>query len=128
MALNDLPAVVDYIRETTKNDKISCFSHSQGSSQLFIALSADPDFWKSRINLLIAVPPIVVSDDKSFFVTGGERIYPALESSLSNFGVYEMFGQNWDNAIKVVKVFVPKLENQLASQYLVSDLNNPVRA
>jgi pimeloyl-ACP methyl ester carboxylesterase len=83
MAFNDLPAVTDYIREKTGQDKISFFAHSQGSAQMIMAFASSPEFWAERINLMVAVPPVIVSDDQSAVVTGGQRFYATLESSLA---------------------------------------------
>ena len=39
--MNDLPPLIDYVREKTGKDKISYAAHSQGTSQMFTALAMD---------------------------------------------------------------------------------------
>eukprot|EP00355_Strombidium_rassoulzadegani_P007391 CAMPEP_0168618152 /NCGR_PEP_ID=MMETSP0449_2-20121227/5922_1 /TAXON_ID=1082188 /ORGANISM="Strombidium rassoulzadegani, Strain ras09" /LENGTH=396 /DNA_ID=CAMNT_0008659013 /DNA_START=769 /DNA_END=1956 /DNA_ORIENTATION=+ len=128
MANSDLPAAIDYVRGQTGRSKVSFFAHSQGTTQIVMAMATDLEFWKQRLNLVLACPPVIISDDKNVLYDSGQRVYPFLERTLANYGIFEMFGQNWDNLIKTVKVFVPKLQDQIVSQYTVGDLNDPARA
>lgn len=40
----DLPANIEYVKRTTKSEKVIYIAHSQGTLQLFIQLSINPDF------------------------------------------------------------------------------------
>jgi len=39
MGTEDVPAVMDYIREVTNNEKVAYIAHSQGTTQMFYALT-----------------------------------------------------------------------------------------
>lgn len=55
----DLKASVDYILHLTKADKIDYIGYSQGSSQMFLALSEDEEWWSERIKSFTAIAPVV---------------------------------------------------------------------
>ena len=58
----DAPAQIDYVRNTTGIDKVTYMGHSQGTSQMFYAVSAHQEFWKERLNLWIALAPVTKLD------------------------------------------------------------------
>mmetsp|Transcript_67401 Transcript_67401/g.161661 ORF Transcript_67401/g.161661 Transcript_67401/m.161661 type:complete len:411 (+) Transcript_67401:59-1291(+) len=56
----DVPANIDYILKHTKQATLSLIGHSQGTSQVFVALT-DPsirNFMQDRVNLFVALSPI----------------------------------------------------------------------
>lgn len=53
----DLPAMTDYIREKTNNEKIYYIGHSQGSLIMFARLAEDREFNK-KIHMFIALGPV----------------------------------------------------------------------
>ncbi|XP_028409163.1 gastric triacylglycerol lipase-like [Dendronephthya gigantea] len=57
LAKYDLPATVDYIRSTTKQDKLVYIGHSQGTLIAFAAFSTNPELAK-KIKLFVALAPI----------------------------------------------------------------------
>ena len=59
----DAPAQVDYVRNQTGQQKITYVGHSMGTTQLFYALSDQPDFWKERLNLFVALAPVTRLDN-----------------------------------------------------------------
>ena len=65
MASHDLPAMVDYVRKETGQEKISYMGHSQGTTQMFAALAQKEDYWSERINLFIACAPVIVPNHRS---------------------------------------------------------------
>ena len=55
----DLPASIDFILEKTKQRKLSYIAYSVAATEMFAGMSTDPDYYKERINLFIAISPIV---------------------------------------------------------------------
>lgn len=55
----DLPATIDFILEKTKQRKLTYIAYSVGATEMFAAMSTEPDYYKDRINLFIAIGPIV---------------------------------------------------------------------
>jgi len=64
MGLYDQPAQIDFILKTTGLNKISAYiGHSEGTSQMFIGASLKPDYFKSTVDLFVALAPIVRLDN-----------------------------------------------------------------
>ena len=58
MAEKDLPTFIDHILEATGSEKISYVGHSEGTTQMFLGASLQPDYFKEKINLFIALAPV----------------------------------------------------------------------
>mmetsp|Transcript_19030 Transcript_19030/g.34402 ORF Transcript_19030/g.34402 Transcript_19030/m.34402 type:complete len:399 (+) Transcript_19030:71-1267(+) len=56
----DVPANINYIISTTHQESLTLIGHSQGTSQVFVALTdpATKDLMKARVNLFVALSPI----------------------------------------------------------------------
>lgn len=52
----DLPAIIDYIFNTTKHERIFYVGHSEGTTQFFVMASEKPEY-NSKIILMIALAP-----------------------------------------------------------------------
>lgn len=61
MGRYDLPAMINKILEETGHEKISYIGHSQGTSQMFAALSCPhtAQFMNSKVAIFLALAPIV---------------------------------------------------------------------
>jgi lysosomal acid lipase/cholesteryl ester hydrolase len=59
MGLYDIPAIINHIKEINKyNDKIIYIGHSQGTAQLFSALTLNLDYFHKNIKLFVALGPV----------------------------------------------------------------------
>jgi len=58
MGQYDIPAVLEHIVQTTGNEKISYVGHSQGTTQMFYGLAEYQDYYKTRLNLFVALGPV----------------------------------------------------------------------
>ena len=54
----DLPAEISYVLEKTGKEKLAYIGHSQGTTQLFYALSHNEEFFKDKISVFIALGPV----------------------------------------------------------------------
>jgi predicted alpha/beta hydrolase len=54
----DLPAMIKYVLNKTENKKLSFVAHSQGTTQMFFALTENEELSNS-INLFVALGPVV---------------------------------------------------------------------
>jgi pimeloyl-ACP methyl ester carboxylesterase len=59
MGLNDVPAIIDFVLNKTNKEKLTYIGHSQGTTQMFMAASVEPEYYKSKINLFVALAPVV---------------------------------------------------------------------
>ena len=58
LAEHDLPAQIDYVRETSGQDKVTYIGHSQGTTQMFTALAEGFGNINDKLNLYVALAPI----------------------------------------------------------------------
>jgi pimeloyl-ACP methyl ester carboxylesterase len=58
----DQPALIDYILRNTGVPNLTYVGHSQGTTQIFSALSEDSEFFRERVNLFIMLAPVARVD------------------------------------------------------------------
>lgn len=57
IGIEDLPAMIDYVREQTKKDKIFYVGHSQGTTSFFVMASEKPEY-NEKIHAMFAMAPV----------------------------------------------------------------------
>jgi lysosomal acid lipase/cholesteryl ester hydrolase len=57
MGVNDLPAVIDYILETTGSEQIFYAGHSMGTTMFYVLTSELPEY-NSKIRAMISLAPV----------------------------------------------------------------------
>ena len=62
MAEYDLPALFEFVQSQTKADKVTYIGHSQGTIQMFAALSENLEFFRPRLNLVVMLAPVARVD------------------------------------------------------------------
>jgi pimeloyl-ACP methyl ester carboxylesterase len=58
MGDHDIPAVTEYIIQHTGHKKIAYIGHSQGTTQLFYALSKNQDYFADKMSIFVALGPV----------------------------------------------------------------------
>jgi pimeloyl-ACP methyl ester carboxylesterase len=122
MGQYDLPAMINFIIKKTGREKISYIGHSQGTAQLFSALTYNNDYFSSRINSFIAFGPVT-----SLGNIGSGLIKILAESRLDK--IFETFSINEllnnPKAVEKLQVLVCKYVGLLCSGLLniLADLN-----
>ena len=61
MGLIDTPMFIDFILEKTDLEKISYVGHSEGTTQMFLGASLNPNYFNEKINLYIALAPVATT-------------------------------------------------------------------
>ena len=46
----------------TETQNLTYLGHSQGSTQMFTAITDEPDYWNQRINLFVSLSPAIFTD------------------------------------------------------------------
>ena len=64
MGIYDVPAMIDYIIEQTKQEKIFMISHSQGTTAFFVMASERPEYQEKIIASFALAPVAFVSNIK----------------------------------------------------------------
>jgi len=62
MGQHDVPAIIEFIRSSTGQEKIAYIGHSQGTSQMFSALTENIEWFRARINIFLAWAPVARLD------------------------------------------------------------------
>lgn len=58
----DIPATIDYILETTGQEKIFYIGHSQGTTAFFAMTSERPEY-NEKVRLMVALAPVVFMEN-----------------------------------------------------------------
>lgn len=89
IAIYDLPAMIDYVTQTTGQPKIHYAGHSQGTTSFFILMSLRPEY-NDKIRLAHMMAPVAyMSNVMSPFVRAVSPFVDQLEWAASLFGVDE---------------------------------------
>lgn len=92
----DAPAQIEYALSYTGRSKVTYIGHSQGTSQMFAALSRQPDYWKQKMNLFIALAPVTsLHDTSSPLVRMMTSIQKTVEDVADSLHVYTIFGDGF---------------------------------
>jgi len=53
-----VPTFIDHILDKTGLENLSYIGHSQGTTQMFLAAAMNPDYFKAKVNLFVALAPV----------------------------------------------------------------------
>ena len=77
--MNDLPAYIDFVLEMTGQSQLTYVGHSNGTTQLFMAGSLNPDYFSEKINLFVALAPVAkISHSTAFGFMKAENYWREL--------------------------------------------------
>ena len=93
MGKYDLPAMIEFILQSTGRTNLTYVGHSQGTTQMFAALTMNNDYYKQRLNGFIAFGPVTsLAGIKSGFL---EILFKAnLDKVIKFLGFHEVFGNS----------------------------------
>jgi pimeloyl-ACP methyl ester carboxylesterase len=96
MGKYDTPGMIDYILEHTGEKKLSYIAHSQGTTQMFSALSENHGQLNDKVNLFIALSPVVfLQQTKNESIKELIGDIDGLVWLFNYLGIYELFGPEW---------------------------------
>jgi len=96
LAEHDLPAQIDKVLEVTEKLKLTYIGHSQGTSQFFYALSTKQQYYSDRVNLFVALAPVVSFKNCNRLMKWSALIEEGFEYALDKEAVYSVFGKDWN--------------------------------
>ena len=128
MGDHDLPAMFDYVLAVTGQKKLAYVAHSQGTSQMFYALTANEDYYAERVSVFIAAGPVTqmkhikATAVKTFADSSLTRAL--LETTCETLGIYDFFQPGWleTGSMRILCDTLPSVCEFMV--YMVSD-NNP---
>lgn len=92
----DLPAQIDKVREVSRKEKITYVGHSQGTAQMFYALSTNEDEIAKKVNLFVAFAPIVRFQGMSSLLKSAQGVNSYLKSYFQSHNIHSLFGPEFD--------------------------------
>ena len=110
MAMFDLPAVIDYVTEETKQEKVTYIAHSMGTTIGYAGIGMNPEYFIEKLNLFVQLSPVVdISNSKSMFLKYFSKSGWEIFSKTQENDFHEFFGKHWygDFGKQVKKVFRP---------------------
>jgi pimeloyl-ACP methyl ester carboxylesterase len=121
MGQHDLPATIDYITNLTKVEKLTYIGHSQGTSQMFVALTKNIEYFKSKLNGFVSLAPIVrFKNVKSSLVKFAANWN--LDKLVRFFGVNELL--NGPETYNPLLAYICKYASPICSAYMGLILDN----
>lgn len=96
LGLGDLPAFIDYILDKTGQEKLTYIGHSMGTTQMFVAGSLNPDYFREKVNLFVGLGPIAtLSYDKTDLFHKSDSNWRLWEYVAYKLGAFNLFNANW---------------------------------
>jgi len=93
MGKYDAPAQIELALRMTGNKKVTYVGHSQGTTQMFYALQAEPEYWGQKVNLFVAAAPVTRLDHTTNpLIKLFAQIQGTLRNTLYFFKVYSLLG------------------------------------
>ncbi|CAD0199427.1 unnamed protein product [Chrysodeixis includens] len=88
---NDLPAMIDFVLETTGEEQLAYIGHSQGTTSFFVMCSEKPEY-NQKISIMIALAPLAgMSHAKSPLARILAPYHYYMSVVIKLFKLYEMF-------------------------------------
>jgi len=91
MAKYDQPALFKFVLSRTGVQKVTYIGHSQGTTQMFCALSENMEFFRQHMNLFVALAPVARVDSCSSGILKKMKDNEVVEKTLKKLNVFEMF-------------------------------------
>lgn len=91
MGYYDLPVSIDHILNVTQAEKVTVAGHSQGTSQMWYAMSKRQDFFAPRVNRFIALSSCTVPEGYPYMPTDFNNLTRILLRA-EQLGIYNLYG------------------------------------
>lgn len=112
MGAIDLPAMIDSVLEVTGFPTLTYIAHSQGTAQMFSALAENKDELRHKINLFVAMAPVVRLDNSRHpYLNSLSEWVDKAQFSLAWFGIHEVYGPEWQLQSAFCKYMVDYFED-----------------
>ena len=117
----DDKANINFIIEKTGKSKISMIAHSEATASLWTGMEKDSSFYKSKLNLIIALGPISRLDNIRTLLLKSLAINKLPLNAIKAFGIHEFFkGDFWNSLwFHTTCGYIPQICR--FSTYLISD-------
>jgi len=98
----DAPAQIDFVRKQTGQSKISYIGHSQGTTQMYSALTENHGDLQDKLNIFVALAPVVnLHNSPNSMLVNASKLWRQLEPAAKKFKAYEIRNPATDKALKL---------------------------
>lgn len=105
-----MPAVIKTIQAKTGGQKVAYIGHSQGTTQMFSALSESPDYFTDKVPLFVALGPVSKIPKSGIpFINFVAKFYGMIDKTAKMLNQYELGGTKHPEGGSNMCTFVPKL-------------------
>ena len=88
----DTEAQINYVLRETGRQNLTYIGHSQGTTQMFYALATNNEYWKDKINLFVALAPVVdLASTDSTLIKYAAKLDNVAGYFVRLFGKHELF-------------------------------------
>ena len=91
LGLKDVPTWIDYILDNTGLETLSYVGHSQGTTQMFLGAALNPEYFKAKVNLFVALAPV----GSTAHITGPLKLVAKDIDNMIDVLVDQMGYYNW---------------------------------
>ena len=92
----DAKAQISHVLKDTKFEKVAYVGHSQGTTQFFVGMAEEPDWFAERVSVFIALGPVARLDhSKSHLLKMISTFKYAVVKAARLLGIHEMFPSNY---------------------------------
>ena len=123
MGAKDLPPVIDMIQKKTDGQKVAYVGHSQGTTQMFSALSENSAYFEDKVPIFVAVGPVTkISHTGAQLFSFTSHFYDEVVDTADLLGIHEIGGANWYDkaATNLFCVHIPEF-CEVLSELFVTD-------
>lgn len=125
----DAPTQIDYVLKKTGHKKLSYVGHSQGTSQMFSALSEGHGNLQDKLNIFVAICPITNLHWADPPIGNLNKAVDDSLIALTKFnGIWELYGPGWSSIVQQVCAVFPCAAITQFFDSNPSDYNDPVRS
>jgi len=110
MAKFDLPCMLEYVMETTGQEDMGYFGHSQGTEIAFIEFSRNKELAK-HIKLYGALAPVARITHVGGFFQALAVVEPEIEALFKLFGIHDFIPANW--LIREIATLVCPIDDEI---------------
>ena len=129
--MKDTKAWIDFILDKTGLETLSYVGHSQGTTQMFLAGSLDPTYFKQKVNLFVALAPVgtTASISNPLLKFASDHINLFIDTIVNEMKLYNWFPnfEEGSAAIDAVCALASGLCTSLADFFVDETVDNVPR-
>lgn len=116
----DLPAIIEFVLESTGHTQLAYIGHSMGTMMMFYAMAENLPYYKDKISVYVALAPVTsINDMSSPIVRFLDKIFGIVEGIFKLLNIQEVFPREWNvsEPYSTICLLSEKICDFIASKY-----------